>query len=130
MVWQWGRWEHARGDEVNWDAAETRAAWSFLGVGPDDEVVIYHQLGALRLSDLRGVLPRLFRDAILLGGSADVQQYLRGCDLLNASPRPNSSTANRAAEASRPLGAALLLLKQQGKEKAKEKEKEKSSTLL
>ena len=78
-----GNWRPMQADEVGWDPENTEAAFSALGcTSPDAEeqqlimVAVTEQVTVKQMAEL--LLDAGVWDAILLGGSADVQQWVHG----------------------------------------------------
>jgi len=110
---------HAVQDEVNWDPETTKASWSCIGVDWKNKLFLLHIFGdkenSPKISDLNNFLTYIgTKDAILLGGSADVQQYFVGDkpQFMQAKARIGSETKDKAAkDGFRDLGAAILVFR-------------------
>ncbi|MFH1858013.1 MAG: DUF4954 family protein [Candidatus Omnitrophota bacterium] len=108
----------AQGDEVAWDPKTVTSAFSAIGVRADGKIVLLSMRGDPEkqdepfVQDVAALLKELgVKDAILLGGSADTQQYLIEDPepFLTAKPRKGSMT-----QGERLLGTALLVYPKSG----------------
>jgi len=103
-------------DLLDWDPRQVRASFSAIGIKEDGSIVmlsiagdpgLYPNITEITISDLAEAMLGLdVKDAILLGGSGDVQQWVKDMDLIEARPGVHSTTKHMYP---RPLHAAILV---------------------
>ncbi|MBU0547925.1 MAG: hypothetical protein KKH57_04110, partial [Candidatus Omnitrophica bacterium] len=99
-------------DEVTWDPVKTSMAFSLFGKENHGNLIQVSMRGypqerpEMRLEDIRKIIHKFgLSDAILLGTSADVQQYVAGEEVLCAQARRGSDTGAQE----RPLGSIIYI---------------------
>ncbi len=113
------------GSEVNWPTDTTATSFTAFGCRADGAIVVVSMFQSTPGRDF-GIFAREMAEllkahfnvtrAVIGGGSADTQQFLRGdtpADILEATARPKTDTENAAVEVSgvRGLGAIFAVLK-------------------